>query len=470
MLVILGAVLAQNVDARPITYTAFTDTDGKLGSWSFHNARVYLTFHGDTSTVETIHVPNIFVLNTMTEAVVNATGTASVTVITAQKTVHARFLPYQIFVSLDHGTLPGPFNGGRGVGFGMFSAAAAGGIEPTYPLAIEDGTIDWGDAAFPSAATQALSNDLKHSTAFSGRVLSCINFPVDFTCSAPAPALKTDKGDLFIFAPYLNVLSDDELGGGFFTAQVADEETDDSESRDTRDESNMYRTSQSDSKERTPITYTGALVSNAKLGDRFYQRAQVYISFDADRSRVVAFQDTHSAGYINDRGRGRLKIVRGSTVVTAEFDPNQLFVYFDKTHGSVGIGSNAGGRGYPFSVTRHEDIQGLVENSTIGAITDILAGTPPSDFTPQTASLVTDLTNPTVLSGAVSSCVAFDPVTSICSSPGPIALKTSAGDFYLYEPYTDDETFNGNLPPDGTHPFSINWGVFWSEIPTLSDE
>ena len=73
--------------------------------------------------------------------------------------------------------------------------------------------------------------------------------------------------------------------------------------------------------------------------------------------------------------------------------------------------------------------------------------------------------NPTVLSGAVSSCVSFDPVTSICSALTPSALGTSAGDFYLYEPYTDDETPIGNSPPDGTHPYSINWGVWWSEIP-----
>src|ERR1700730_3551823 len=141
-----ASLLATAAIAAPITYTAFTDTDGKIGSWSFHNARVYLTFHGDTSTVQTIDVPNIFITGTMAEAVLNATGTASVTIITAQKTVHARFLPNQLFVSLDHGTLPGPFKGGRGVGFGMFPASAPGGIEPTYPLALEDGTIDWGDA------------------------------------------------------------------------------------------------------------------------------------------------------------------------------------------------------------------------------------------------------------------------------------------------------------------------------------
>jgi hypothetical protein len=460
-----ACLLAQTAIATPITYTAFTDTDGQLGTWSFHNARVYLTFHSDTSTVQTIDVPNIFISNSMTEAVFNPTGTASVTIITAGKTVHANFAPNQLFVSLDHGTLPGPFQGGRGVGFGMFSATAPGGIEPTYPLGIEDGTIDWGDAATPSAATQALSNDLQHNTAFSGRVLSCINFPADFSCSAPAPALHTDKGDFYLNAPYINLVQLDELNGGFFIAHLQEEESGGS------DDSSMYATAQwtaqSSTSGQKPITYTGALISNAKLGGHFYQNAQIYISFAADRSTALPFTDAQSAGYINATGSGRLRIVHGSSVVSATFAPNQLYVYYDKTHGSIGIGSQAGGRGYPFSVTRNEDVQGLVENSTIGAITDILSGAlPAGDFTSQTATLKTDLTNATVLSGAVSSCVSFNPVTSICSALTPVALHTSAGDFYLYEPFTDDET----SPYDGTHPFSINWGVFWSEIPASHDD
>lgn len=38
--------------AEPVTYTGFTITDGKLGNWSFHNARVYLMFKSDTTNVQ----------------------------------------------------------------------------------------------------------------------------------------------------------------------------------------------------------------------------------------------------------------------------------------------------------------------------------------------------------------------------------------------------------------------------------
>jgi hypothetical protein len=72
--------------------------------------------------------------------------------------------------------------------------------------------------------------------------------------------------------------------------------------------------------------------------------------------------------------------------------------------------------------------------------------------------LVTNLTNPTTLSGPASSCVAFDPRTSYCSNLTPIGLNTNRGNFYLFEPYTVDEI------GDGTAVFSPNWGVFWSEL------
>jgi hypothetical protein len=66
-----------------------------------------------------------------------------------------------------------------------------------------------------------------------------------------------------------------------------------------------------------------------------------------------------------------------------------------------------------------------------------------------------------VLSGGVSSCVSFDPLTSICSNLSPVALKTDKGDLYLFEPYTDDVTTG-----DGTQPQTINWGTFWTEKPS----
>jgi len=46
----------------------------------------------------------------------------------------------------------------------------------------------------------------------------------------------------------------------------------------------------------------------------------------------------------------------------------------------------------------------------------------------------------------------------------PVALKTSAGDFRLSEPYTEDPA------GDGSQTYSINWGLFWAEMPAERDE
>src|ERR1700736_1103462 len=140
LLVLTGLAVPAAVSASPIVYTAFTVADGRLGNWSFRDARVVLTQESDTTQVQTISVPGLgggsFLIS------INYGGTASVTITTAQRTVHARFNSGEVFVSLDHGTIfTTPLVGGRGVGFGSFNPSASGGLEPAYPLGIEDGTI-----------------------------------------------------------------------------------------------------------------------------------------------------------------------------------------------------------------------------------------------------------------------------------------------------------------------------------------
>jgi hypothetical protein len=96
-MVILALVDAQALRAESITYTGITIADGKLESWSFHNARVYLTLKSDTSKVQTLNpFPNTDVV-----VAINSYGDAGITIVTAEKTVHANFEPGQIFVAAD---------------------------------------------------------------------------------------------------------------------------------------------------------------------------------------------------------------------------------------------------------------------------------------------------------------------------------------------------------------------------------
>jgi hypothetical protein len=464
LLALSAVLLASAAGAAPVTYSGFTITDGQLGTWAFHNARVYLTFHGDTNNVQFIQPPDPFNPGGSIDAYVNTVGTASVTIISGRKRVHATFAPNQILISLDLGNTGDPHVGGRGVGFSSFTST---GIEPAYPLGIEDGTIDWGDITPPgvaSPALAALSTDLQHSTVYSGRGWSCVGFPD--TCTAPN-ALQTDRGALLLYTPYSYGApaggGNDSLTAGFFIVEVGKKEHDhDGYDEDDLDDDNGVPELQSRGfRCKSPITYYGYTIADVILGHHHYPAAQVYLTYDAETSAVVPFNaDPSFYGFINEGGNARVTVVSGRHVVSADFAPGQIYVYYDVGGASVGFGSGAGGTGYPLSITANADYNGLVENSLVGAVTDLTV-TPAhaASYSAETATLATDLTNATLLAGAASSCIAFDPATSACSNFTPAPLHTSRGPFLMFEPYTDDET--ANLVPG---PYSINWGLFWSEL------
>ena len=181
------------------------------------------------------------------------------------------------------------------------------------------------------------------------------------------------------------------------------------------------------------------------------------LSMDADAANALPFRAGSSHGYMNSAGNAHVTVVANGRSFSADFAAGQIYAHFDVGTASVGFGSQTGGAGYPLSLTGIQDDDGLVENSCIGAVADII--NIPSDaqlYSPATATLVTDLTNPTVLSGGASSCAAtdFDPRTSICTDLTPKPLKTNRGDFSISEPYTGNH---------GAGQYSVSWGLFWSE-------
>jgi hypothetical protein len=95
----------------------------------------------------------------------------------------------------------------------------------------------------------------------------------------------------------------------------------------------------------------------------------------------------------------------------------------------------------------------------IGAVADIISTGDTMNYTPETAALTVDLKSATTVSGPASSCIDFDPTSSICFSPSVVPLQTDLGSFFLYEPYTDDETST-----NGSQPFSVSWGAFWVNV------
>jgi hypothetical protein len=174
--------ITTDASASPVTYTIFAVTDVSLGGHFYHNAQVYFKFSGDTSDIQSFNVTSPDGGQASGSEITK--GEASLLIMSGGHHIKAKFLPNQIMISLDGD------NGG--VGFG--SLTGPNGLEPAYPLAIVTYT----------------PNDLVTSAAYSGDAWSCIGFPPDVSdggtgyCSDPtAFPLKTDRGDFFIYQPYL---------------------------------------------------------------------------------------------------------------------------------------------------------------------------------------------------------------------------------------------------------------------------
>ena len=210
--------------AQPVVYTLRTVADGQLGSWTFSQATLTLTFTGDTRTVHS--ESDAFGTNVL----VNRDGQATVTVSQGGKSTSARFGAGQVYLRYDMGN--------NIVGF-------ASAIAPSYPIAMNcfgaywstllgttgavigpdctsndaplvftggHSNIGTSDAAFQaqtgvpldevfSTATVQLPLNLSQTTLLTGLAHTCAtSYNADSTsCTTPAPAgLLTNRGLFYL--------------------------------------------------------------------------------------------------------------------------------------------------------------------------------------------------------------------------------------------------------------------------------
>lgn len=465
--VVLAALFISLASAATITYTGYTIADGRLGSWSFKGAQVYINYTGDTNDVQTDFVQGVYVayngpyaLQQLCTGPVIHQGTASVTIVSGSRVVHATFAPNQISVSADLGGVDptGVIGYPRGFGFGI---CAPTGFELAYPLGIQDGSADqdnqFGDHLF-SQELLNLNPFLTGPADFSGRAWLCYGFAANPggspTCNAP-PALKTDKGDFYLFQGFRQQFTtggvtflNDALTTGLFWANLGG---------DNSWQSIWSPSFGSDDYEQ-PITYTGAVLTDVSLRGQFFSGAQVYLSVTADAARVQTTNSANGPLYINNSGRAHIRIVSGGQTVTANLGRGQIYTYFDVPNSSVGFGSRINGadyRGYPLTLTEN-DCNSVTENGSVGAVADIIRsnGADSIFYTADVQRLVTNLETKTFLSGPASSCADFTPATSACAfSIAVPQLQTDQGPLFIYEPYTDiDQSCTGQT--------TVNFGIF----------
>jgi hypothetical protein len=213
-IIVAGAALACGLSvsdvtyADPVVYTLYTVSDGMLGAESFTEAKLTITFRGDTRNIQTATVNGATVYT-------NHIGTATVAVTQGGKTTVAKFADQQVYVRYD-------VTNGL-VGFGS-------GISATFPITLGCGIADCtagtlgnsyyyqdgisavlADAAVNSADRNLLTQrvltqhaTLSRNSILTGYTLACavpytLNAANNFVCqSAPSSPLATDHGGFYL--------------------------------------------------------------------------------------------------------------------------------------------------------------------------------------------------------------------------------------------------------------------------------
>lgn len=203
-------VLTATAHAEPVVYRGTVVTDVRLGAQQFHNAALTLMFTGDTADIAEVTdsggnpIPSLCDNGSIHKAVFFwiTKGSASFSFEINRKRYTGKFLPGQIFVSVD--TCSG------GMGFGSFTGPF--GLEPIYPMAMTHGSAQF--FADPGALSTARN--------VSGNAWSCIGFAVDgneFSCTPPDTyPLRTSAGDLVVYMPYQLLCTD---GSGLICLQAS---------------------------------------------------------------------------------------------------------------------------------------------------------------------------------------------------------------------------------------------------------
>jgi hypothetical protein len=191
----------------------------------------------------------------------------------------------------------------------------------------------------------------------------------------------------------------------------------------------------------TLFKYSATVVTDARLGGRFFHNAAITISFTGDAStvsEVPGFSDEPGSFFWLPHGTAFVTIESHGRRFFARFAPDQLFVSVDIRNLGMGIGSYIGPHGlepgYPL----------VFDRGSAGSLSF-------------NASALSTVSNST---GNAWSCVGFPPINEetgdpgSCLDPDPYPLHTDHGDFFIYMPYTVPPPFSS------ARSASLNRGTF----------
>ena len=207
-----GLGTAATVCASPVLYTVRTIASGTVGAVNFAEARLTITFSGDTDNVRTT-TENGAVVHT------NSTGIGRLNIVGSDgRTIRATFRAGEIYVRYDTKLGLVGFASAIGLAYPLivgcrdpFVCSAIGSNDGYTVFAHYDGiateladvAANPADSWSASAGTLSLPTTLSESTLLTGHPRACsVNFAADASCPmAPAEPLHTDRGDLYLFDP-----------------------------------------------------------------------------------------------------------------------------------------------------------------------------------------------------------------------------------------------------------------------------
>jgi hypothetical protein len=476
LLVISTLALGRNLPAQTRVYTGLVVTDVRVGTILMHNASLKITFEGDTDNIVPVAAPTVC---TGPAFFYLAKGVARMEIEFQGRTRTARLDDDQVFVAVDE------CNGG--IGFGSFTGP--NGMEPAYPLAFTLGTaeyaaINYGD---PYGAP------LKVTLSTTGSAWSCIGYPPVYVdqqqqgtltgdCIPPDNyPLKSDIGDVFIYQPYYE--HTDPGGADIQTNHAGSTNRGAFIVRPKADGPGAARDA-SESAHRSGVIYTLQTVADGTLGRHAFHQALVTFQMVSDIHSVTSQPssvDVTKRVYENRAGYATITVDDGGDVITAEFDPGEVYVRYDTGAGVAGFGSkisptypialDCSDSAYPSESDYTVDcLRGEVWNylnspNSDGSSAIFRAGTLaqlnyPVAPSAGIAQLRPSLSRNTLLTGTAHTCAGvykidpgiqgtyFPGDLGLCGGPAPRGLHTSKGELYLQDLEGGTLTLSNQPPID----------------------
>ena len=443
--------LGRSLSAQPMVYTGLVVTDVRVGTTLFHNASLKITFAGDTGDIMQVPVPStecggvgyFFYLTK---------GVARMEIEYQGRTRTARLQDGQVFVAVDE------CNGG--IGFGSFTGPM--GFEVAYPLAFTMGTAEYAAIIYSGPLVGALS--------VTGSAWSCVGYPPSSVGALPGTAngectppdaypLQSDIGNIFIYQPYYEGttgIDSNHSGstnrGAFLVRPPA-----------TGPRAPLGG---SESESESGVVYTLQTVADGSIGNHAFYQALVTFRMIGNPKSVTTQPSPIDATkpLYENRGSATVTVDDGGTVITAKFEPGEVYVRYDTGAGVAGFGSqisptypvalNCANGAYPSDNSYTVDcLQGAAwDYLNVNDSFEIFHGgtlaqlNSPQDPSPGVTGLPQSLSQNTLLTGSTHTCAGVYTIGSspqfpyyfpgdllACGGPAPRGLHTSKGDLFLQD-------------------------------------